>query len=102
MGHGALAKQGIGQTGHGAWGMGHWAWGIGNWAWGISNWPNRALAKQGIGPRRAWGIGPRRAWARAGHWAWARAGHTSQRLRTAIDTQIFKEVWDLDLLFFYK
>jgi len=29
-------------------------------------------------------------------------GHTSPRLRTAIDTGIFKEVWDLDLLFFYK
>jgi hypothetical protein len=29
-------------------------------------------------------------------------GHTSPRLRTAIDTRIFKEVWDLDLLFFYK
>jgi len=60
--------------GHRASGIGHGAWGIGHWALGIGHWPNRAL-----------GI-----------------GHTSPRLRTAIDTRIFKEVWDLDLLFFYK
>jgi hypothetical protein len=47
----------------------------------------------------AWGIGH---WALGiGHGAWG-IGHTSPRLRTAIDTRIFKEVWDLDLLFFYK
>jgi hypothetical protein len=63
--------------GHGASGMGHWASGMGH----------RALV-MGHG---AWGIGKK-----------ARAGHTSLRLRTAIDTRIFKEVWDLDLLFLYK
>jgi hypothetical protein len=37
-----------------------------------------------------------------GHRASAKQGigHTSPRDRTAIDTRIFKEVWDLDLLFF--
>jgi len=52
MGHWALGKQVIGQTGHGALGMGHGELGMGHGAWGMGHWPNRAW---GMG-HGAWGI----------------------------------------------